>query len=159
MDIKLDASQLWTLVRHAVNEGRKDDTPETKVVSVNRQHVLTALEAVKTDIHAKHKESIQLWRKSIRLYQNFLKQAPGSQQLRAPSAPPALPTTLEQVKGLIHVFTAVAPASFPMELAVLRDIFKVSAQAQSEARQTRDSLVAYCSGSLFIPTRDVQIIQ
>jgi len=133
-------------------------TAETQVkesvISVNVKRLIEGLSEIEKEIREKHAESQRLWNKSVKLYQKFLREAPGSIQMSAPGPAPKIPSSLETVRGYILLFKGFVDEAATLQLGFLREVFHISSQALASAREIRDNYVATVSGAVYnVPQR------
>ena len=147
MEITTTLRDLNNLITEEVN---KENFRKANIVKVSRKQLIESLTETITEINQKYRESKKFWRKTIEIYQKFISQNPGSQQMKAPSPSPKLPERVETIKGYIKLFKAYTDEDIILELAFLKEIFSVSSLAISEINEIRTSFANMATGSMIL---------
>lgn len=132
-------------LKHLISEESKAKKKDT--ISISKKQLLEGLEKNEKEVLEKFNQSLKLWRQAIKMYQRFLKEAPGSKQMKGPGEMPSLPEAYQELKNWYRLIESFVGETLELELAVLKEIFKISTQAVTEARATRDSYLAANAGT------------
>lgn len=131
MEIKGEIEKIEKLI-----EERAEDklSISSNTMKVNVKKITSQLGTIEKEIEKKYREAKNLWEKSIKLYTDFLKKNPGSQQLNPPQKMPERPKELEVVKGFINIFSSVVDSEIYVYTNLLKDVFLEATRGIYEAR-------------------------
>src|SRR4030067_2163492 len=94
MKLEIDMNDLRTLIK---NEAKDDKYHNTTQILVSKGSIVNGLEETRKEVVKKYQEALTLWRKSVKVYKNFLGSNPGSKQIRPPSDMPLMPSSYEEL--------------------------------------------------------------
>jgi len=139
IEAKVKIDEIYRLVT-------QESVREARTVMLDREKTIESLKSSLDDIKKKYDEAIELWEKSNKIYQNFIKKNPGSRQIRQPAAKPVVPAGIDVVKGYIDMFQSIDSEKIKLEVDFVKTMFLESIRGISEARRTRDEMVMCISG-------------
>lgn len=138
-EIKKDLEKIYRLV--------KDEAEKTgNIVIVDKKQTLECLKNIKGDIDKKYKETLKLWKKSVKLYSEFMKKAPGSRQMKPPNEKPSLPESVDTVKGYIDFFKSISNNKVRLNVKFIESMYLNSVRGISDMRAKRDAMMISVSG-------------
>lgn len=115
-------------------------------IIIDREKTLKCLKNIDKEINKKYNETLKLWNQSIKLYQDFIKKAPGSQQMQPPQPKPTLPASVDSVKGYIDMFESIDRKKITLFTNFVEKMYLQSIRGVSEIRKKRDAMMAAVSG-------------
>jgi len=139
VEAKIEIDEIYRLVT-------QESLREARTVILDREKTIESLKSSLDDIKKKYDEAIELWEKSNKIYQNFIKKNPESRQIRQPAPKPVVPDGIDVVKGYIDMFKSIDTEKIKLEVDFVKTMFLESIRGISEARKTRDDMVMCVSG-------------
>ncbi len=126
----------------------QESVRQAKTIKVSKNKLVESLKVSIAEIETKHKEAMDAWKKTVEIYAEFIKQNPGSTQMKAPALVPIRLAELEDIYGFIKMFNATVDDELTLELSFLMNIFSISTRAIYSATVTRDNYVQMATGSM-----------
>lgn len=139
MEVKEDLQKLYILIGEEAEKIGNN-------VQIDRKKTLTCLKNIKKEIDKKYRETITLWKTSVKLYQDFLKKAPGSQQMNPPQAKPTRPASVDIVDGYIDMFESLCEDKVMLFTSFVETMYLNSVRGISDVRKKRDAMMCAVSG-------------
>ena len=139
MEIEKGIEEIYRLIKE---EAAKDG----ENLIVDKAKALEALKDIQSEITTKYNETIKLWKQSVKLYEDFIKKAPGSQQMSAPTAKPTLPSSVDIVKGYIDMFKSLSEEKVTLPTTFISIMYLDSIRGVSDMRAARDKMAVSVSG-------------
>jgi len=141
MKLEITYDDLKKLIEEETRVKKKE------TIAVSKKELLEGLVENENEVLQKFNQSIQLWKKGMKIYRRFLQEAPGSKQMKSPGEMLSLPESFHELKNWHRLIKAFVGEELEMELGVLREIFRISTQAVTQARATRDSYFMASAGT------------
>ena len=141
VDITLDD------LKKLIEAESKKSVPNTNIVKVSKVKLIEGLEATEKDIIEKYNQTHKLWKKSVKIYRDFLKSTPGSKQVRPPDPVPTLPSSYEVFKGYKRMIESTVEDEIELEWSFLKELFKITAQAINDIRNLRNDYLVASAGT------------
>lgn len=141
-------------LKKLIEDESKRITPDTNIVKVSKAKLIEGLESTEKDILEKYNQTHKLWKKSVKLYREFLQKTPGSRQLKPPDSVPTLPASYEEFKGYKRMIDATVQEEIEVEWDFLKELFRISAKAINDMRTLRNNYLVASSGTGAIYSED-----
>ena len=108
---------------------------------------IEGLTATEKDILEKYNQTHKLWRKSVKIYRDFLQKTPGSKQIKPPGSVPTLPTSYEEFKGYKRMIETLVEDEITVDWQFLKELFKISSKAINDMRTLRNDYMLASAGT------------
>ncbi len=130
-----DITEIKNLIEEADNK-----------IKFKTETILEKLKEIEKDINSKYDEAIKLWKKSVKLYSDFIAKNPGSKQVNPPSSKPERPSQTDIVKGYIAFFESLEESEILIDARFINNAIRESLTGLTETRKLRDVYACAVSG-------------